>query len=141
MALADDYASNPEKFGEKRVEQLIKFAGEGKLIDDSKASIEFRNLLYHDESILHRMGSYEECSRLVYRRGSNSRSFAPPAGSRRTDLFHLPLEFSRLREFQGKSRIDYSSGFGIVIHRLEILAILEISGSYFHSRLDAEQSR
>ena len=45
MALADDYTSDPEKFGEKRVEQIIKFAGEGKLIDDSKASIEFRNLL------------------------------------------------------------------------------------------------
>ena len=45
MALADDYIADPDTFRKKRVDQIIRFAGEGKLLDGSQASIEFRELL------------------------------------------------------------------------------------------------
>ena len=45
VSLQDEYAREPEKFRVKRVDQVIKFAGEGRLLDGSTTSKEFRDLL------------------------------------------------------------------------------------------------
>jgi len=45
MALVDLWISSPDQLRQKQVQQIIAFAGDGKLLDGSKASEEFRNFL------------------------------------------------------------------------------------------------
>lgn len=52
MALIDIWSSSPLEVQEKHVQQVIAFAGNGKLRDGSDASIQFRELLAHIPSSL-----------------------------------------------------------------------------------------
>lgn len=45
MALLDLWNESPEQLKDKQVQQLIAFSGEGKLLDESKCSQEFRSFL------------------------------------------------------------------------------------------------
>jgi len=45
MALLDLLKESPDQVQDKQVQQLIAFAGAGKLIDDSECSVEFRAFL------------------------------------------------------------------------------------------------
>ena len=45
MALTDLWTQSPDQIGNKHVQQVIAFAGEGKLLDDGEASADFRSLL------------------------------------------------------------------------------------------------
>jgi hypothetical protein len=45
MALVDLWVSSQDQLKQKHVQQIIAFAGDGKLLDESKASTEFRNFL------------------------------------------------------------------------------------------------
>ncbi|HEY0370643.1 MAG TPA: hypothetical protein VGD79_01500 [Thermoanaerobaculia bacterium] len=47
MALRDLWLNTPEQIRDKHVQQIIAFAGEGKLLDGGAASAEFRALLDH----------------------------------------------------------------------------------------------
>jgi hypothetical protein len=60
MSLRDLWISTPEQIREKHVQQVIAFAGEGKLLDGGSGSHEFRTLLTHIPSQL--LGRYaSEC--------------------------------------------------------------------------------
>ena len=52
MALLDLWVNDRKHLTEKHVQQVIAFAGDGKLLDDSAASSEFRNYLRHIPSSL-----------------------------------------------------------------------------------------
>lgn len=45
MALLDLWSKTPEQLKDKQVRQLIAFAGDGRLLDDSPCSVEFRSFL------------------------------------------------------------------------------------------------
>ena len=45
MALKDLWTQSPDQIGNKHVQQVIAFAGAGKLVDDGEASADFRSLL------------------------------------------------------------------------------------------------
>lgn len=45
MPIIDIWLTAPEQFRDKHIQQIIAFSGEGKLQDDSKASLEFREFL------------------------------------------------------------------------------------------------
>ena len=45
MALLDLWTNSPEQLRDKQVQQLIAFAGAGRLLDDSPCSVEFRSFL------------------------------------------------------------------------------------------------
>jgi hypothetical protein len=52
MSLQDLWITAPEQLREKHVQQIIAFAGEGKLLDGAAASLEFRSLLAYVPSQL-----------------------------------------------------------------------------------------
>lgn len=52
MSLQDLWISAPDQLREKHVQQIIAFAGEGKLLDGAVASIEFRSLLAYVPSLI-----------------------------------------------------------------------------------------
>lgn len=45
MSLAEIWANSPGQLRGKHIQQIISFAGDGKLRDDAKASAEFRDFL------------------------------------------------------------------------------------------------
>ena len=45
MPLAEDYINEPEKFSGKTIDQIIRFAGNGKLLDGNETTSEFRDFL------------------------------------------------------------------------------------------------
>jgi hypothetical protein len=45
MALVDLWTSSQDQLRQKHVQQIIAFAGDGKLLDGSEASKEFRDFL------------------------------------------------------------------------------------------------
>jgi hypothetical protein len=45
MALIDLWRASREQISEKHVQQIVGFAGDGKLADGSRASLEFRAFL------------------------------------------------------------------------------------------------
>ena len=60
MALVDLWISSQDQIRQKHVQQIIAFAGDGKLLDGSEASSEFRDFLAQIPSDL--LGRYaDEC--------------------------------------------------------------------------------
>ena len=59
MSLAELWRAQPDQLRDKQVDQLIAIAGEGKLLDNSLASREFREFLRNIPSILLRRYSQE----------------------------------------------------------------------------------
>ena len=45
MALTDLWTQSPDQISNKHAQQVIAFAGAGKLVDDGEASADFRSLL------------------------------------------------------------------------------------------------
>lgn len=52
MSLYDLLKTQPEQLDDKKVQQLISFAGSGKLADGNEASVEFRKFLEHIPTLL-----------------------------------------------------------------------------------------
>jgi len=52
MPLLDLWKTSPDQLRSKHVQQIIGFAGDGKLLDESTASEEFRELLMHVPSVV-----------------------------------------------------------------------------------------
>jgi hypothetical protein len=52
MALVDFWKSSPDQIRNKTVQQLLVFAGDGRLRDGNETSVEFRQFLTHISSDL-----------------------------------------------------------------------------------------
>ena len=48
MSLAEIWTSNPEQLRNKLIQQIISFAGDGRLLDGSRASLELQRVLGDD---------------------------------------------------------------------------------------------